>query len=60
MGIVYLARDETLGRHVAVKMVRPLDPTLLERTLHEAGLREAFVWKARLGAQLTHRVGGRF
>src|SRR5215475_13565542 len=40
MGIVYLARDETLDRELAVKLLGTADPTLLQ--------------EARLAAQLEH------
>jgi serine/threonine-protein kinase len=54
MGLVYLGRDRVLQRPVAVKVIRPLDPELRNRTVCEAGLRESFVEEARLGANLTH------
>jgi tRNA A-37 threonylcarbamoyl transferase component Bud32 len=54
MGQVYLSRDLTLDRAVAVKVIRPRDPHLRNRTVCEAGLREAFAAEARIGAGLTH------
>jgi serine/threonine-protein kinase len=54
MGQVYLCRDSVLDRTVAVKVIRPRDPGLCERSLHEASLRKAFVQEARIGANLTH------
>jgi serine/threonine-protein kinase len=54
MGQVYLGRDSVLDRSVAVKVIRPRDPQLRDRSLYEAGLREAFVEEARMGANLTH------
>jgi serine/threonine protein kinase len=54
MGQVYLARDQVLQRLVAVKLIRPLDPNLRDRTIGEAHLREAFVQEAILGASLNH------
>jgi serine/threonine-protein kinase len=54
MGQVYLARDALLQRPVAAKLIRPLDPRLRDRSLHEASLREAFSEEARIGANLTH------
>jgi tRNA A-37 threonylcarbamoyl transferase component Bud32 len=54
MGHVYLARDSVLERPVAVKLIRPADPRLRDRSLHESALREAFVAEARIGANLTH------
>src|SRR5262249_9762188 len=54
MGQVYLARDAVLQRPVAVKLIRPLDPRLRDRSLHETSLRDAFIGEARIGANLTH------
>jgi serine/threonine protein kinase len=54
MGQVYLGRDEVLARPVAVKVIRPRDPHLRDRSTQEAGLREAFTQEARIGANLTH------
>ncbi len=54
MGQVYLASDQVLHRPVAVKVIRPRDPELRNRTVYEAGLREAFAEEARIGANLTH------
>jgi tetratricopeptide (TPR) repeat protein/tRNA A-37 threonylcarbamoyl transferase component Bud32 len=54
MGQVYQARDLTLDRLVAVKVIRPRDPHLRNRTICEARLREAFAAEARIGAGLTH------
>jgi len=54
MGEVYLGRDIVLDRHVAVKLIRPRDPSLRERSLYEDGLREMFTGEARIGANLTH------
>src|SRR5262249_17947092 len=54
MGLVYLARDQVLERLVAVKLVRPRDPHLRERTLSEQNLRQAFVREAVIGANLNH------
>jgi len=47
MGIVVLARDERLDRHVALKV---LPPTLAE----QADTRERFLREARMSAQLSH------
>jgi serine/threonine protein kinase/tetratricopeptide (TPR) repeat protein len=54
MGQVYLGRDSVLERPVAIKVIRPLDPHLRDRSLYDAALREAFVEEARIGANLTH------
>jgi serine/threonine protein kinase/tetratricopeptide (TPR) repeat protein len=54
MGQVYLASDQILHRPVAVKVIWPRDPELRNRTIYEAGLREAFAEEARIGANLTH------
>lgn len=54
MGQVYLARDETLHRKVAVKRVRPSDPAVRERTIGDRRLRDGFIQEARIGANLTH------
>jgi serine/threonine-protein kinase len=47
MAVVYLARDEELGRPVAVKV-------LAENLADDAELRERFVREARLAARLSH------
>jgi eukaryotic-like serine/threonine-protein kinase len=53
MGEVWRARDESLGRHVAVKCLKPLGPT------HDQSftrvLRERFRREARVAAALQHR-----
>ncbi|MFE3268998.1 tetratricopeptide repeat protein [Streptomyces sp. NPDC059215] len=53
MGEVWRARDESLGRHVAVKCLKPLgphrDPSLTDV------LRERFRREARVAAALQHR-----
>ncbi|MGW1542992.1 tetratricopeptide repeat protein [Streptomyces sp. NPDC002309] len=53
MGEVWRARDESLGRHVAVKCLKPLGP------LHDQSftgvLRERFRREARVAAGLQHR-----
>ncbi|GAA0400132.1 tetratricopeptide repeat protein [Streptomyces luteireticuli] len=53
MGEVWRARDESLGRHVAVKCLKPLGPQ------HEPSylrvLRERFRREARVAASLQHR-----
>ncbi|MFE1860320.1 serine/threonine-protein kinase [Streptomyces anandii] len=53
MGEVWRARDESLGRHVAVKCLKPLGPP------HDASfarvLRERFRREARVAAALQHR-----
>ncbi|MFJ4468281.1 tetratricopeptide repeat protein [Streptomyces sp. NPDC089424] len=53
MGEVWRARDESLGRHVAVKCLKPLGP------LHDQAftrvLRERFRREARVAAALQHR-----
>ncbi|GGT28123.1 serine/threonine-protein kinase [Streptomyces chromofuscus] len=53
MGEVWRARDESLGRHVAVKCLRPLGPH------HDQSftrvLRERFRREARVAAALQHR-----
>ncbi|GGV04166.1 serine/threonine protein kinase [Streptomyces filipinensis] len=53
MGEVWRARDESLGRHVAVKCLKPLgpchDPSLTR------SLRERFRREARVAAALSHR-----
>jgi tRNA A-37 threonylcarbamoyl transferase component Bud32/tetratricopeptide (TPR) repeat protein len=54
MGEVYLARDQALERRVAVKLIRPRNPELLERSIAEPWLREAFIHEARIGANLMH------
>ncbi len=53
MGEVWRARDEALGRHVAVKCLKPLGP---ERDQAFTGiLRERFRREARVAAALQHR-----
>ncbi|MFI5658598.1 tetratricopeptide repeat protein [Streptomyces sp. NPDC051684] len=53
MGEVWRARDESLGRHVAVKCLKPLGP---ERDETFTGvLRERFRREARVAAALQHR-----
>jgi hypothetical protein len=47
MGCVYLAVDERLGRHVAIK-------TLSNRYVHDSVLRERFMREARTMAGLSH------
>ena len=54
MGQVFLGCDSVLDRPVAVKVIRPRNPQLRERSLCEASLRQAFVEEARIGANLTH------
>ena len=54
MGEVYLGRDTVLDRSVAVKVIRPRDPRLRERSLYATNLRESFAEEARIGANLTH------
>lgn len=54
MGQVYRGRDTILDRTVAVKVIRPRDPKLRDRSLYETILRDAFVEEARIGAGLTH------
>ncbi|MGW7384920.1 tetratricopeptide repeat protein [Streptomyces sp. NPDC054794] len=53
MGEVWRARDESLGRHVAVKCLKPLGPQ------HDQAftrvLRERFRREARVAAALSHR-----
>ncbi|MFF7446273.1 MULTISPECIES: tetratricopeptide repeat protein [unclassified Streptomyces] len=53
MGEVWRARDESLGRHVAVKCLKPLGPS------HDQSftrvLRERFRREARVAAALQHR-----
>ncbi|MEV7415885.1 tetratricopeptide repeat protein [Streptomyces sp. NPDC089919] len=53
MGEVWRARDESLGRHVAVKCLKPLGP---DRDPHFTQvLRERFRREARVAASLQHR-----
>jgi serine/threonine protein kinase len=47
MGVVVLARDELLERHVAIKLVRP-------ELLDSVELRERFLDEARAMARITH------
>jgi len=47
MAVVYLARDEELGRHVAIKV-------LAEHLAGDAAFRERFLREARLAARLSH------
>ena len=47
MGVVYLAREVSLDRLVAIKLLPP-------RLAREPGLRERFVREARIAAQLSH------
>lgn len=54
MGKVYLARDERLDRQVAVKVIRPQDPRLLEKTAQREEYGRAFLEEAKLGAELDH------
>jgi serine/threonine-protein kinase len=54
MGVVYLGRDRLLDRSVAIKVIRPRDGRLLDRTRTDTGLREAFVNEAKIGANLVH------
>jgi serine/threonine-protein kinase len=54
MGQVFLARDLTLDRPVALKVIRPRDPRLRDRTVCDTALRDAFAAEARIGAGLTH------
>ncbi|MFI9615210.1 tetratricopeptide repeat protein [Streptomyces sp. NPDC052023] len=53
MGEVWRARDESLGRHVAVKCLRPLGPHHGESFVRV--LRERFRREARVAAALQHR-----
>jgi serine/threonine-protein kinase len=54
MGQVFLASDQLLHRPVAIKVIRPRDPHLRNRTICETRLRDAFAEEARIGANLTH------
>ncbi len=54
MGKVYLARDENLGRRIAVKVIRPQDPRLLEKTSQREEYAGAFLEEAKVGAELDH------
>src|SRR5688500_10850468 len=47
MGVVYLARDEALGRHVAVKVIAPA-------LAADRSFRERFRRESRLAAQVEH------
>ncbi|MGW2342484.1 tetratricopeptide repeat protein [Streptomyces sp. NPDC001661] len=53
MGEVWRARDESLGRHVAVKCLKPLGPERDETFTRV--LRERFRREARVAAALQHR-----
>ncbi|MET9443426.1 tetratricopeptide repeat protein [Streptomyces sp. NPDC006610] len=53
MGEVWRARDESLGRHVAVKCLKPFGPQHDES--FTAMLRERFRREARVAAALQHR-----
>ncbi|MGW0613215.1 tetratricopeptide repeat protein [Streptomyces sp. NPDC002788] len=53
MGEVWRARDESLGRHVAVKCLKPLGPNH-DHTFTRV-LRERFRREARVAAALQHR-----
>ncbi|MFE1462736.1 tetratricopeptide repeat protein [Streptomyces nigra] len=53
MGEVWRARDESLGRHVAVKCLKPLGPH--HDTSFIRVLRERFRREARVAAALQHR-----
>ncbi|WP_330177252.1 serine/threonine-protein kinase [Streptomyces sp. NBC_01498] len=53
MGEVWRARDESLGRHVAVKCLKPLGPQQ-DRSFTRV-LRERFRREARVAAALQHR-----
>ncbi|MEV6651936.1 tetratricopeptide repeat protein [Streptomyces sp. NPDC051219] len=53
MGEVWRARDESLGRHVAVKCLKPLGPRHEESFTRV--LRERFRREARVAAALQHR-----
>ncbi|WP_405654814.1 tetratricopeptide repeat protein [Streptomyces sp. NBC_00019] len=53
MGEVWRARDESLGRHVAVKRLKPLGPSHDQSFIRV--LRERFRREARVAAALQHR-----
>ncbi|MFD7237174.1 tetratricopeptide repeat protein [Streptomyces syringium] len=53
MGEVWRARDESLGRHVAVKCLKPMGPHHEQSYLRV--LRERFRREARVAAALQHR-----
>ncbi|AVH61684.1 MULTISPECIES: serine/threonine-protein kinase [Streptomyces] len=53
MGEVWRARDEPLGRHVAVKCLKPLGP--VDDQSFTRALRERFRREARVAATLQHR-----
>ncbi|MFC7309563.1 tetratricopeptide repeat protein [Streptomyces monticola] len=54
MGEVWRARDESLGRHVAVKCLKPLGPQQSDASFGRV-LRERFRREARVAASLQHR-----
>ena len=47
MGCVYLAKDQTLGRRVAIKLLR-------DQSVDDPKMRERFLREARAGAALSH------
>jgi Protein kinase domain len=55
MGMVFLGRDNRLGRPVAVKAILPGDSGSRARgTITEREVRDRFTKEARIGANLTH------